>query len=180
MDVLRALGPKHIAQLHELYQQEWWTKGRTLEETKNCVAGSQVCIGLVDANDDLIGFARVLTDFTFKALIFDVIVRKDSQVGWARLCAHAVSLHPDSAALHPGYANLLGKHPGVAPDRGEHQEGQRRHPARGRGGRQRRAASAVSVTRSRRVSVHLPLRQCASDNVQGCVPGAADSVPAAA
>jgi len=67
----------HLAQLHALYQQEWWTKDRSLEETKSCVAGSQICIGLTTQNDELIGFARVLTDFTFKALIFDVIVRND-------------------------------------------------------------------------------------------------------
>lgn len=79
MNVIYSLNENHIAQLHELYQQEWWTKGRTLEETKNCVNGSQICIGLVSANDDLIGFARVLTDFTFKALIFDVIVRKNNR-----------------------------------------------------------------------------------------------------
>lgn len=77
MNVIYSLTENHIAQLHTLYQQEWWTKGRTLEETHNCVRGSQICVGLVGANDELIGFARVLTDFTFKALIFDVIVRQD-------------------------------------------------------------------------------------------------------
>lgn len=77
MNVIYSLTENHIAQLHELYQQEWWTKGRTLEETKNCVTGSQICVGLISANNELIGFSRVLTDFTFKALIFDVIVRKD-------------------------------------------------------------------------------------------------------
>jgi predicted GNAT family N-acyltransferase len=77
MNVIYSLTENHIAQLHELYQHEWWTKGRTLEETKNCVAGSQVCVGLISANNELIGFARVLTDLTLKALIFDVIVRKD-------------------------------------------------------------------------------------------------------
>jgi predicted GNAT family N-acyltransferase len=77
MNVIDTLTETHVAQLSELYQQEWWAKGRTLEETKNCVAGSQICVGLVGANNELVGFARVLTDFTFKALIFDVIVRKD-------------------------------------------------------------------------------------------------------
>lgn len=77
MNVLYSLTEYHIAQLHTLYQQEWWTKGRTLGETQACVAGSQICVGIIGANDELIGFARVLTDFTFKALIFDVIVRKD-------------------------------------------------------------------------------------------------------
>lgn len=74
MNTIYALNEKHVTQLHRIYQQEWWTKTRSLEETKNCVAGSQICIGLVDEADDLIGFSRVLTDFTFKALIFDVIV----------------------------------------------------------------------------------------------------------
>ncbi len=79
MKVIYELGSKHIEQLHQLYQEEWWTKGRTLEDTRKCVANSQLCIALVDAQDNLIGFARVLTDFTFKALIFDVIVREDQR-----------------------------------------------------------------------------------------------------
>lgn len=79
MNVIYSLTPKHFTQLHALYQQEWWTKGRSLEETKSCAGGSQICIGLVDANDNLIGFARVLTDFTFKAFIFDVIVQEDNR-----------------------------------------------------------------------------------------------------
>ena len=36
--------------------------------------GSQIRIGLTDDRGDLIGFARVITDYTFKALVFDVIV----------------------------------------------------------------------------------------------------------
>lgn len=79
MNVVYNLTENHIIQLHALYQQEWWTQGRTLEETKRGVAGSQVCIGLIDSSDELIGFARVLTDYTFKALIFDVIVRADQR-----------------------------------------------------------------------------------------------------
>lgn len=79
MKTIYQLSDKHIAQLHQLYQKEWWTKARTLEDTRKCVANSQLCIALVDAQDDLIGFARVLTDFTFKALIFDVIVREDQR-----------------------------------------------------------------------------------------------------
>jgi len=74
MKVIYELNNKHIEQLHQLYQNEWWAKGRTLEATHRCVANSQLCIALVDSQDNLIGFARVLTDFTFKALIFDVIV----------------------------------------------------------------------------------------------------------
>jgi predicted GNAT family N-acyltransferase len=74
MEIINELGSKHIAQLHQLYQNEWWTKGRSLEETTKCVKGSQLCIGLIDDAGELQGFARVITDFTFKAMIFDVIV----------------------------------------------------------------------------------------------------------
>jgi predicted GNAT family N-acyltransferase len=79
MNVIHELNEKHILQLCDLYQLEWWSKGRTLDETRQCVAGSQICIGLVDGNNDLAGFTRVLTDFTFKALIFDVIVRSSER-----------------------------------------------------------------------------------------------------
>lgn len=74
MNIIYNFNEKHIAQLHALYQGEWWTRGRSAEDTRNCVLGSQICIGLVSTNNDLIGFVRVLTDYTFKVLIFDVIV----------------------------------------------------------------------------------------------------------
>ena len=77
MELIYTLTDNHVHQLHALYQQEWWTQGRTLEETKNGVNGSQVCVGLIDNELNLVGFARVLSDFTFKALIFDFIVCKE-------------------------------------------------------------------------------------------------------
>lgn len=73
------LDDRQIEELHRLYQSEWWTRGRSLEDTRRCVAGSQICIGLVDDMGSLQGFARVLTDYTFKALIFDVIVSKSQR-----------------------------------------------------------------------------------------------------
>jgi len=79
MNIIYALSEAHIIQLHLLYQREWWTRGRTMEDTKKCVAGSQICIGLVSGDDELIGFSRVLTDYTFKALIFDVIVSENKR-----------------------------------------------------------------------------------------------------
>jgi predicted GNAT family N-acyltransferase len=77
MKTIYELTPKQIEQLHCLYKNEWWTKNRTLDETERCVNGSQLCIGLIDENNDLKGFVRVISDFTFKALIFDLIVKKE-------------------------------------------------------------------------------------------------------
>ena len=79
MDVIYSLNDTHIKQLHELYQNEWWSHGRSLEQTRLCIEGSQIIIGLVDTNNHLTGFTRVLTDYIFKALIFDIIVRKDQR-----------------------------------------------------------------------------------------------------
>ena len=76
MDVIYELNGKQIGELHRLFQREWWTKGRSFEETKKCVENSQICVGLVDHSGKLQGFTRVLTDYTVKALIFDVIVSK--------------------------------------------------------------------------------------------------------
>jgi len=74
MDVIYSLTEDHIKQLHSLYKNEWWTNNRSLDETMQCVQGSQIVIGLINDNNTLIGFVRVITDFTFKALIFDLIV----------------------------------------------------------------------------------------------------------
>lgn len=74
MQTTYELNEQQIAQVHQLYQQEWWTNERTLVETQKCIAGSQICIGLIDKNNNIVGFARVLTDYIFKALIFDLII----------------------------------------------------------------------------------------------------------
>ena len=74
MRIVHELDETLIAQLHAFFLREWWTEDRSLEETRCCVEGSQVCIGLTDDAGNLIGFVRVITDYTFKALIFDVIV----------------------------------------------------------------------------------------------------------
>ena len=49
MKVIYQLNRDHIKQLYDLYQNEWWSKGRTLEETKICVDSSQICIGLKES-----------------------------------------------------------------------------------------------------------------------------------
>ena len=74
MEIAYELDERQVEQLWALYQKEWWTAGRSLDDTRACVAGSQICIGLLDDAGELQGFARVLTDYVFKALVFDVIV----------------------------------------------------------------------------------------------------------
>ena len=77
MKVIYQLNDNQIKQLHEHYQQEWWTKDRTLKQTQKIIKNSNIIIGMVDENNNLIAFVRVLTDFTIKALILDLIVDHD-------------------------------------------------------------------------------------------------------
>jgi len=62
-------------QLHRLYLEEWWTNRRELDDVRRMLEGSDVVIGFVDEESGVLaGFARVLTDDVYKALVLDVIV----------------------------------------------------------------------------------------------------------
>lgn len=96
MNVTYTLSDNHITQLHALYQQEWWTKGRSIEDTRQCIRGSQICIGIVTDTDELVGFTRVITDYVFKAFVFDVIVRHDARsLGLGKQLVALVTTHPE-------------------------------------------------------------------------------------
>jgi GNAT superfamily N-acetyltransferase len=84
-------------QLHRLYLDEWWTHRRTADDVRRMLEGSDVVVALVDDDEGgrLAGFARVITDFVYKALVLDVIVRReyrDTGLG-ARLMDEVVG-HP--------------------------------------------------------------------------------------
>jgi len=67
-----------------------------MDETTSCVKGSQICLGLVDEHNTLQGFARVLTDYTFKALIFDLIVADTYRnKGLGNQLMSLIKNHPD-------------------------------------------------------------------------------------
>jgi GNAT superfamily N-acetyltransferase len=61
-----------------LYQQAPWAKGRTLEDAREMLRHTDVAVTAWDG-DVLIGFGRVLTDYVYRATIWDVIVDKAYQ-----------------------------------------------------------------------------------------------------
>lgn len=73
-----SLSESQLEQLHSLYQREWWSKGRSLEETRTCAQRSSLIFVLCEG-DKLMAYARVLTDYVFKAFIFDVIVAQEAR-----------------------------------------------------------------------------------------------------
>jgi len=68
------LNEQQTGQLCDLYQNEWWSKGRSRDDVQVMLANSGIVIGFVDGADRLVGFCRVLTDFVYRATIYDVIV----------------------------------------------------------------------------------------------------------
>lgn len=73
--IISELTEEQIAELTDLYRNEFWSQNRTRQDVAKMVAASDIVIGLVDDCDRLIGFIRVLTDFVYRAFIFDVIVK---------------------------------------------------------------------------------------------------------
>ena len=60
-------------QLLTLFQQAPWAKGRTLSDARDMLRHTDVALCAWDG-DQLVGFGRVLTDFVYRATIWDVIV----------------------------------------------------------------------------------------------------------
>ncbi len=76
---LNRLEPQHHQSFYTLYRQEWWTQNRSYEDVIAMLGGCDLVIACCDRQERIIGFARVLTDYIFKALIFDVIVDESAR-----------------------------------------------------------------------------------------------------
>jgi len=66
------------SQLLRLFHQAPWAKDRTLDDAKEMLRHTDVALCAWDG-DLLVGFGRVLTDFVYRATIWDVIVDKAYQ-----------------------------------------------------------------------------------------------------
>ena len=75
IDIISQLNESQIQDLVHLYQSTWWGQGRTLEEVHKMLQHSDIIIGINNPdNQKLIGFARVLTDYVYRAVIWDVMI----------------------------------------------------------------------------------------------------------
>ena len=64
--------------LVQLYACAPWASMRTLDGTRQMLASTDIAISAWDG-DRLVGFGRVLTDYVYRASIWDVIVHPDYQ-----------------------------------------------------------------------------------------------------
>lgn len=94
--VIEQFNDKQLLELHGLFQHEWWTKDRQLLDIRKMVENSNVVIGLInEETEELIGFARVLTDTLYRALIFDVIAKEEFRnCGIGTILMKSILEHP--------------------------------------------------------------------------------------
>lgn len=75
--VISALSDTQIDQLVTLYHNEFWCSNRKRSDVDRMLVNSDIIIGVEDRAHALIGFARVLTDYVYKAMVLDVIVQPE-------------------------------------------------------------------------------------------------------
>ncbi|WP_313892244.1 GNAT family N-acetyltransferase [Psychrobacillus sp.] len=80
--VIEELNESQLIELHSLFKNEWWTQIREIPDIRKMVDNSTVVIGLVHVEtEELIGFARVITDTIYRAFIFDVMTKENFRNG---------------------------------------------------------------------------------------------------
>lgn len=94
--IISVLNEAQILELHALYQGEWWTAGRTLEDVRTMLQHTDFIFGVVASDSaKLLAFARVLTDRVYKAFLYDVIVHPDVRAaGLGTFLVQHIMEHP--------------------------------------------------------------------------------------
>lgn len=75
LEVRNSLNEGQVEELVELYQGEWWSKGRDIADVEEMLSETSLIFAFVEGSSNrLAAFARVLTDGVYIALLLDVIV----------------------------------------------------------------------------------------------------------
>jgi predicted GNAT family N-acyltransferase len=75
INLIENLSEGQLDDLHRLYQSQWWSRGRKKADIDRMLKHSDLIVAFCDArSNQLVAFSRVLTDYVYRAIIFDVIV----------------------------------------------------------------------------------------------------------
>ena len=93
---IERLTEAQVDDLHRLYQNEWWTQGRNMSRVRTLLEHSDLVVAFCDSGSQrLVAFARILTDYTTRALIMDVIVDREYRgQGLGKILFDAIVTHP--------------------------------------------------------------------------------------
>jgi len=95
-DSKHAVSPEELA---NLYRFTRWGKSRSIEDISRMLEGTSMCFSVRHENH-LVAFCRMLTDFVYRASLWDIMVHPDHQgkkVGTSLL---------DYALGHPSIKNI--------------------------------------------------------------------------
>jgi predicted GNAT family N-acyltransferase len=92
---------ERLPELMALFAEQWWTRDRTADDVAAMLEHTDLIASVTDTDtDDLLGFARVITDFTYVAVLLDVIVAEASRGnGFGALLMNALVDHPRLAQV---------------------------------------------------------------------------------
>ncbi|MDR3594337.1 GNAT family N-acetyltransferase [Clostridium sp.] len=82
--------------LLDIYKEESWSKNREIDDVRKMIEKSWI-IAIIDSNNGkIIAFARVLSDFVYRAFIYDVIVSKNYRgLKFGKLIINSIINHRD-------------------------------------------------------------------------------------
>lgn len=75
-EVRERLSSSQIDELEILYEDLWAAEKRQRSDIEKMLKGSDLIVAMVHG-EELIGFARVLTDGVYKAFIYDVVIKRE-------------------------------------------------------------------------------------------------------
>jgi GNAT superfamily N-acetyltransferase len=98
--IVHVLSDRQVGDLVDLYANEFWSKRRGREDVTEMLRHTSLLAGVVDESGRLIAFARVLSDFVYRATLYDVIVAEIRRgEGLGRLVIDALLSHPRLARV---------------------------------------------------------------------------------
>jgi len=101
VEVWDSVGPDRLPGLLELFGSTWWAVGRSPDDVARMLAGSDVVLALGHRESGrMLGFARVLTDGVYLAVVLDVVVAPAARgTGLGAVLMDAVVGHPRVAGV---------------------------------------------------------------------------------
>jgi len=98
--VITQLNELQKDELLALYKNEFWCSDRKRKDIDTVLTNSDIVIGLETTDGRLIGFSRVLTDYIYKAVIYDLIVHPEFRgLQLGKLLLDTIIQHPDLTAV---------------------------------------------------------------------------------